>query len=147
MIPARLPLLTAHQTATGKAITNGTPARRHSSVGVYRAADRAVALAAHNGVTTVRAALGAPGDVPPVGHWNGPGVDTVGYYRPSTREFFLPGPDGTFGTPVKYGNTNDIPVVGDWSGAARGRPPSASTARPAGPSTARPSAATWPSAT
>ncbi|MET8700819.1 hypothetical protein ABZW10_18395 [Kitasatospora sp. NPDC004723] len=116
---ATLPLTAAHEQAAGRAIVNATPTRRPSSVGVYQAADRSVTQTSHNGVTIARATLGAQDDVPLVGHWNGPGVDTIGYYRPSTREFFLPGPDGTFGTPVKYGNTGDIPVVGDWSGRGK----------------------------
>ncbi|MFE2105006.1 hypothetical protein ACFXAF_03890 [Kitasatospora sp. NPDC059463] len=116
---ADLPQTVARQQAAGTAVVNATPARRPSSVGVYRAADRSVTQASHNGVTIARATVGAPGDVPLAGHWNGPGVDTIGYYRPSTAEFFLPGPDGTIGAPVRYGNYDDVPVVGDWSGRGR----------------------------
>ncbi|MFF2354335.1 hypothetical protein ACFVVL_31775 [Kitasatospora sp. NPDC058115] len=118
-IPTTLPQTTAHQQATGRAVVNGTPARRPSSVGVYRAADRTVAQASHNGVTIARATVGGPGDTPLAGHWNGPGVDTVGYYHPATSDFFLPGPDGTIGAPVRFGNPGDLPVVGDWSGRGR----------------------------
>ncbi|MFF7456807.1 hypothetical protein [Kitasatospora sp. NPDC008115] len=114
-----LPQTVAQQQKTGRAIVNATPAPRPSSVGVYRAADQSVTQTSHNGVTIARATVGAPGDVPLAGHWNGPGVDTIGYYRPSTAEFFLPGPDGTIGAPVRYGNYNDVPVVGDWSGRGR----------------------------
>ncbi|MFF8775344.1 hypothetical protein [Kitasatospora sp. NPDC015120] len=116
---ADLPQTVARQQAAGTAIVHATPTRRPSSAGVYRAADQSVTQLSHNGVTIARATLGAPGDVPLTGHWNGPGVDTLGYYRPSTAEFFLPGPDGTIGAPVRYGNYGDVPVVGDWSGRGR----------------------------
>ncbi|MFB6894620.1 hypothetical protein ACFCX4_35640, partial [Kitasatospora sp. NPDC056327] len=117
--PADLPKTVAHQQATGSAIVNGTPARRPSSVGFHRSADRTVTQASHNGATIGRATVGAAGDIALTGHWNGPGVDTLGYYRPSTREFFLPGPDGTIGAPVRYGNLDDVPLAGDWSGQGR----------------------------
>ncbi|WP_433832292.1 glycoside hydrolase family 9 protein [Actinoplanes sp. CA-015351] len=64
--------------------------------------------------------VGASGDVPLVGDWDGDGVDGIGYWRPSTRQFWLRN-ELSAGEPYRFytaawATTADIPLVGDWDG-------------------------------
>jgi len=62
--------------------------------------------------------LGAPGDLPIVGDWDGNGTTTIGLYRPSTNTFYLWNTNA-YGPPdvvVTVGAPGDLPVAGDWDG-------------------------------
>lgn len=62
--------------------------------------------------------LGALGDKPVAGDWNGDGRDTVGVHRPSAGAFYTRNVNspGTLSGPHYYGNTTDVGIVGDWDG-------------------------------
>jgi len=66
-------------------------------------------------------AMGAAGDLPIVGDWDGDRVDETGLYRPSTQTFFLDvDGDGAISLPsgdrsFAMGAAGDLPIVGDWN--------------------------------
>ena len=66
--------------------------------------------------------MGAAGDLPLVGDWNGDGFDEVGLFRPSSNQFFLD-VDGNGQINVAGGDrgfsmgaSGDLPLTGDWNG-------------------------------
>ncbi|BDC50466.1 hypothetical protein F183_A27820 [Bryobacterales bacterium F-183] len=66
--------------------------------------------------------LGAPGDLPVVGDWDGTGVFRVGMFRSGVWYFDMNGDNAwTWGTDAfaYFGTSGDIPVVGDWTGSGR----------------------------
>ncbi|MFN7210843.1 MAG: hypothetical protein ACK4P1_10705, partial [Aggregatilineales bacterium] len=91
--------------------------RALDTIAVYRTDTFYIRYANTTGYANLALALGASGDVPVAGDWNGDGVETIGYYRPSTGQFFLTD-SNTPSAPIVYsfalGGPGDIPVVGDW---------------------------------
>jgi len=63
--------------------------------------------------------LGAPGDVPVVGDWDGRGATQVGVYRASSRTFSLSTGDGAVrSVVVPFGPSGvEEPLAGDWEGS------------------------------
>lgn len=97
----------------------------HDEIGLFRPSNNRFFLD-HSGNGTFSLAqgdilyiLGAPGDLPLVGDWNGDGTDEIGLYRPSTSFFFLDinGSGTITGADVMFslGAITDIPVIGDWN--------------------------------
>jgi len=63
--------------------------------------------------------VGAPGEIPVVGDWNGDGVDDFGAYDPLTATWTLRYVDGSglaWVAQTMYGQPGNLPVVGDWNG-------------------------------
>ncbi|MFQ3534278.1 MAG: alpha-amylase family glycosyl hydrolase [Aggregatilineales bacterium] len=91
--------------------------RALDTIAVYRADTFLIRYANTTGFADLTLALGASGDIPVAGDWDGDGVETIGFYRPSTGQFFLKD-SNTPSAPVVYsfsfGAPGDIPVVGDW---------------------------------
>ncbi|MFG2820464.1 hypothetical protein ACGFX4_13640 [Kitasatospora sp. NPDC048365] len=121
--PTSLPLTVRAQQAIGTGVVNATKTPAADSVGIYRpgsgTAASVFAEANPDGSTIGSAAFGGAGDVPLVGHWSGPGVDTIGVYHPATQTFELSGDNATATVTAKFGAPGDIPLVGDWSGQGR----------------------------
>jgi hypothetical protein len=87
-------------------------------VGVYREREGRFYLARSPDDRTPApsAALGAPGDLPLAGDWDGDGHAEVGVYRPSESAFILFSSGGKALPPIPFGAPGDLPVVGDWDG-------------------------------
>jgi hypothetical protein len=66
------------------------------------------------GTVDIISSLGAPGDLPIAGDWDGDGDMTIGVYRPSTSTFYLS--DGSTIDTVPFGAPGDLAIVGDWDG-------------------------------
>ena len=66
----------------------------------------------------ITATLGAAGDLPIVGDWNGDGSTTIGVFRPSTNTFFLCNSlaSGQVDITLTLGAPGDLPIAGDWNG-------------------------------
>src|SRR5262249_42948150 len=97
---------------------NGT-----TTIGLYRPSTSTFYLWNSNtvgGFPDVSVTLGAPGDLPVVGDWDGDGTTTVGVFRPSTNTFYLWNSYSVSGAAPDFavivGATNDLPLVGDWEG-------------------------------
>lgn len=58
--------------------------------------------------------MGAVGDLPVIGDWDGNGVDNVGLRTPSTSTFTLK--IGQRTEQVQWGVSRDLPIAGDWNG-------------------------------
>jgi hypothetical protein len=91
--------------------------RALDTIAVYRTDTFYIRYANTTGFANLVLALGASGDIPVAGDWDGDGVETVGFYRPSTGQFFLTN-SNTPSAPILYNFTfgipGDIPLVGDW---------------------------------
>ena len=70
----------------------------------------------------LRYIMGAPGDLPISGDWNGDGADEVGLFRPTTNVFYLDvngnGIIDLQNGDLQYlmGAPGDLPITGDWNG-------------------------------
>jgi hypothetical protein len=64
--------------------------------------------------------MGAIGDLPLAGDWDGDGTDEVGLFRPATNVFYLDlnGDGAITAADAKFamGNSGDLPLIGDWNG-------------------------------
>ena len=62
--------------------------------------------------------LGAFGDLPLMGDWDGNGTVTIGVYRPSTGFFYLNNTNtpGAVDRIFALGGSGDLPVAGNWDG-------------------------------
>jgi glycosidase len=89
------------------------------TIAIYRTDTFHIRYANTTGFADLVLALGASGDLPLAGDWDGDGVETIGFYRPSTGQFFLTN-SNTPSAPIAYnfsfGAPGDIPLVGDWDG-------------------------------
>lgn len=91
--------------------------RALDTIAIYRTDTFYIRYANTTGYANLVLALGASGDIPLAGDWDGDGVETVGFYRPSTGQFFLTN-SNTPSAPIVYNFTfgipGDVPIVGDW---------------------------------
>ena len=105
-------------TATG---STGIPVPQ-STIGLYRPENHYFYLRNQNstGAPDFSVPLGAPGDLPVVGDWDGNGSFTIGVFRPSNSTFYLSNNNtsGTVDRIVSLGDgpNGDLPIVGDWDG-------------------------------
>jgi hypothetical protein len=74
------------------------------------------ALPASGGPPTLVVVLGAPGDQPVVGDWDGDGVDTAGFYRDGAFYLRNSNAPGEADITVSLGQAGDIALAGDWNG-------------------------------
>ena len=107
---------------------SGTPAAaprggksRPATIGVFdpRTATFLLRFADAPGSPDRQIRLGAPGDVPVVGDWDGSGATQVGVYRASSRTFSLSAGDGTVRSVVVPFEPSGVeePMAGDWEGS------------------------------
>lgn len=100
--------------------------RDRDKIGLYRPGTTGWALDKSGdfkwGAGDVAFALGAVGDIPIVGDWDGSGRYRVGLFRDGVWYFDMNGDNRWTFADDKYayfGTTGDIPVVGDWTGEGR----------------------------
>ena len=62
--------------------------------------------------------MGAQGDLPIVGDWDGNGTTTIGVFRPGTNTFYLCNSStvGQVDITLSLGAPGDLPIAGDWNG-------------------------------
>ncbi|WIM92999.1 glycoside hydrolase family 6 protein [Actinoplanes oblitus] len=98
------------------------------TVGVFRSSDRNAYLRTSLGPGNADVQpfpVGASGDVPVVGDWDGDGVDSLGFFRPSDRTFHLRntldagGPSDLAFSVADFAQSGDVPLIGDWDGDGR----------------------------